>query len=92
MKHEKLIIISTLSSLALHLSPSLAFMTTTVTSVGLVYQVSPWRWGKSPISQPKTTTPLIMKLAALTRLEPESEVIRLGAPLPLDSDRKNCDQ
>ncbi|MFM8299614.1 hypothetical protein [Microcystis sp. BLCC-F210] len=67
-------------------------MKTSVTSVGLVYQVSPWRWGKSPISQPKATTPLIIKVAALARLEPESEVIRLDAPLPLDGDRTNCDR
>ena len=38
------------------------------------------------------TTPLIMKVSALARLEPESEVIRLDAPLPLDGDRKNRDR
>lgn len=33
-----------------------------------------------------------MKVAALGRLEPESEVIRLDAPLPLDGDRTNRDR
>ena len=71
---------------------AIAVVTTTVISAGVVYQVLPWRWGSSPISQSKATTPRIMKVAALGRLEPESEVIRLDAPLPLDGDRTNRDR
>jgi HlyD family secretion protein len=66
---------------------AIAIAATTITSVGGVYQVFPLRWNNSSPSESKATTPPITKVAALGRLEPESEVIRLDAPLPLDGDR-----
>ena len=71
---------------------AIAIAATTITSVGVVYQVFPLRWNNSSPSESKATTPPITKVAALGRLEPESEVIRLDAPFPLDGDRTNCDR
>lgn len=66
---------------------AIAVITTTITSVGIVYQVLPLRWNNSHPSESKATILPITKVAALGRLEPESEVIRLDVPLPLDGDR-----
>jgi len=79
-------------SLSKHYHPlrwilAIAIAATTITSVGVVYQVLPLRWNNSSPSESKATTPPITKVAALGRLEPESEVIRLDTPLPLDGDR-----
>lgn len=66
---------------------AIAVITTTITSVGIVYQVLPLRWNNSHPSESKATILPITKVAALGRLEPESEVIRLDVPLPLNGDR-----
>lgn len=66
---------------------AVAAVTTTVISAGAVYQVLPLRWSSQATPESKATTPPISKVAALGRLEPESEVIRLDVPLPLDGDR-----
>jgi HlyD family secretion protein len=66
---------------------AVAAVTTTVVSAGAVYQVLPLRWSSQATPESKATTPPISKVAALGRLEPESEVIRLDVPLPLDGDR-----
>lgn len=66
---------------------AIAVAATTIISAGIIYQVSPLRWNHQPPSESKATTPPITKVAALGRLEPDSEIIRLNAPLPLDGDR-----
>ncbi|NCQ68029.1 MAG: ABC exporter membrane fusion protein [Microcystis aeruginosa L111-01] len=66
---------------------AIAVVTTTLISAGVVYQILPLRWSSQATPESKATTPPISKVAALGRLEPESEVIRLDVPLPLDGDR-----
>jgi HlyD family secretion protein len=48
-----------------------------------VYQASQFQ----KVSQPVKIIPVVKKVTALGRLEPEAEVIHLSAPLDLDSDR-----
>lgn len=52
----------------------------------IFYGVSQFSMGSSSSEQTPTVTP-INKIAALGRLEPESEVLKLAAPLALDGDR-----
>lgn len=52
------------------------------TSFYVVSQFSP-----KPAVQPAETAPTVKQIAALGRLEPASEIIRLSAPIALDGDR-----
>lgn len=45
------------------------------------------QFGQRRTPQPTTTVPVVKKVTALGRIEPEGEVIRLSAPLALDGDR-----
>ncbi|MBO3460391.1 ABC exporter membrane fusion protein [Aetokthonos hydrillicola Thurmond2011] len=55
-----------------------------VISTGIVlYNISQFK----KVSEPAKLTPVVKRITALGRLEPESEVIRLSAPLDLDGDR-----
>ncbi|MUL35750.1 ABC exporter membrane fusion protein [Gloeocapsopsis dulcis] len=49
------------------------------------YGISQYGQRKTP--QPTATVPVLKKVTALGRIEPEGEVIRLSAPLALDGDR-----
>ncbi|MDY7047303.1 MAG: hypothetical protein RPG89_01430 [Microcystis panniformis WG22] len=42
---------------------AIAITATTITSVGVVYRVLSRRWGSSPISQSKATTPEVLNPA-----------------------------
>lgn len=60
----------------------LATLVTGGTSFYVVSQFSP-----KPTAQPIETTPTVKRIAALGRLEPASEVVKLSAPIALDGDR-----
>ncbi|OKH21165.1 ABC exporter membrane fusion protein [Chroogloeocystis siderophila] len=45
------------------------------------------QFGQRRRPQPNVTVPVVKKVTALGRIEPEGEVIRLSAPLALDGDR-----
>jgi HlyD family secretion protein len=61
---------------------------TAVTGATVFYGASRFgMMGDRKPSQPIETTPIIKKVAALGRLEPMGEVIRLCAPVSLDGDR-----
>ncbi|WNZ44546.1 ABC exporter membrane fusion protein [Leptolyngbya boryana CZ1] len=61
---------------------AIATLITGGTSFHVVSQFSP-----KPAIQPAETAPTVTRIAALGRLEPGSEVIRLSAPISLDGDR-----
>ncbi|GAB1541464.1 ABC exporter membrane fusion protein [Scytonema sp. NUACC21] len=61
---------------------------TAITGGIIVYGISQFGIvGQKPSPQPIATEPLIKKVTALGRLEPEAEVIRLSTPIDLESDR-----
>lgn len=60
----------------------LATLVTGGTSVYVVSQFSP-----KPATQPVETAPTVKRIAALGRLEPASEIVKLSAPIALDGDR-----
>ncbi|GAP96298.1 ABC exporter membrane fusion protein [Leptolyngbya sp. NIES-2104] len=60
----------------------LATLVTGGTSFYIVSQFSP-----KPAAQPVETAPTVKRIAALGRLEPASEVVKLSAPIALDGDR-----
>lgn len=60
----------------------LATLVTGGTSLYVVSQFSP-----KPAAQPVETAPTVKRIAALGRLEPASEVVKLSAPIALDGDR-----
>lgn len=60
----------------------IATLITGGTSFYVVSQFSP-----KPAAQPVETAPTVKKIAALGRLEPASEVVKLSAPIALDGDR-----
>ena len=64
-----------------------AAATTTIISVGVVYQALSLKWSHQSFSESKAAIPSSIKVAALGRLEPVSEIICLNVPLPLDGDR-----
>jgi HlyD family secretion protein len=63
---------------------SLGMIAVTLTGATSFWAVS--QWGSRP-TQSVEATPTVKKIAALGRLEPEAEVIRLSAPMTLDGDR-----
>jgi HlyD family secretion protein len=65
---------------------AIAVATTIFASLGVIAQFLPLRGNKQTISELEATNPPITKVAALGRLEPNSEIIRLNVPLPLDGD------
>ncbi|MEA5616361.1 ABC exporter membrane fusion protein [Cronbergia sp. UHCC 0137] len=64
-------------------------ITATVMTGGIIfYGISRFgQVGKMELSEAAQTTQISVKVSALGRLEPETEVIRLSAPLALDGDR-----
>lgn len=67
---------------------TLAFMiaATTFTGVSLWYSLGKLG-GTRPTSQAQTPPPTVNRVTALGRLEPQTEVIRLGAPATLQDDK-----
>ncbi len=66
---------------------ALAVAATTIASAAVVYQFLPSQGSRSPVKESKATIPPLTQVAALGRLEPENEIIRLDVPLPLQGDR-----
>lgn len=67
---------------------TLVIAATAITGGIVVYGISQFGLvGQTEKSEPVKTMPNIQKVAALGRLEPETEVISLFAPLALDGDR-----
>lgn len=64
----------------------LAIAATAVAGSTLVYGWLYWQ-SRSPVSAPVETAPVARKIAALGRLEPQGEAIRIGAPALLQTDR-----
>ncbi|MDZ7961199.1 MAG: ABC exporter membrane fusion protein [Aulosira sp. DedQUE10] len=66
----------------------LVIAATAITGAIAVYAVSQFgQVGKTASSETVSTTPVLQKVTALGRLQPEAEVIKLSAPLDLDGDR-----
>ncbi|TAF07585.1 MAG: biotin/lipoyl-binding protein [Nostocales cyanobacterium] len=66
----------------------LVFAATAITGGITIYGVSNFgQIGKTTASELSETAPIPSKVAALGRLEPETQVIKLSAPLALDGDR-----
>ncbi|AFZ32763.1 ABC exporter membrane fusion protein, DevB family [Gloeocapsa sp. PCC 7428] len=63
----------------------LIILATLITGGIAYYGISQFGQRKTP--QPTATLPVVKKVTALGRIEPEGEVIRLSAPLALDGDR-----
>jgi HlyD family secretion protein len=66
---------------------AIAVATTIFASLGVIAQFLPLKGNSRSATDSQTIIPLITKVAALGRLQPEGEVIRLSVPLPLDGDR-----
>ncbi|MBG1264187.1 HlyD family efflux transporter periplasmic adaptor subunit [Nostoc commune] len=67
---------------------ALVIAATAITGGIVIYGISQFGLvGQTEKSEPVETTPKIQKVASLGRLEPETEVISLFAPLALDGDR-----
>jgi HlyD family secretion protein len=60
---------------------------TVVTGGVIYYGVSQFGLISTAQKQPVETLPEVKKVTALGRLEPETEIIKLSAPIPLDGDR-----
>ncbi|MFH7026647.1 MAG: ABC exporter membrane fusion protein [Heteroscytonema crispum UTEX LB 1556] len=60
---------------------------TAITGGIAVYGVSQFGQVSQTSSQPVEAAPVVKKVTALGRLEPEAEVIKLSAPMTLDGDR-----
>lgn len=60
---------------------------TAVTGGVLYYGASQFGLFSKPQKQAVETFPEVQKVTALGRLEPEAEIIKLSAPIPLDGDR-----
>lgn len=59
-----------------------------ITAATTIYGISQFTFlARTAAPTPQETTPPVRKIKALGRLEPEGEVIRVGAPLSLDGDR-----
>ncbi|MBD2209899.1 ABC exporter membrane fusion protein [Nostoc linckia FACHB-104] len=67
---------------------ALVIAATAMTGTIAVYAVSQFgQFGKTASSETVPTAPVVQKVTALGRLQPEAEVIKLSAPLALDGDR-----
>ncbi|BAY99486.1 heterocyst specific ABC-transporter, membrane fusion protein DevB homolog [Tolypothrix tenuis PCC 7101] len=67
---------------------ALVIAATAITGTIAVYAVSQFgQLGKTASSEMVPTAPVVQKVTALGRLQPEAEVIKLSAPLALDGDR-----
>ncbi|BAY29995.1 heterocyst specific ABC-transporter, membrane fusion protein DevB homolog [Nostoc carneum NIES-2107] len=67
---------------------ALVIAATAITGTIAVYAVSQFgQLGKTASSETVPTAPVVQKVTALGRLQPEAEVIKLSAPLALDGDR-----
>ncbi|MBD2166387.1 ABC exporter membrane fusion protein [Calothrix membranacea FACHB-236] len=67
---------------------ALVIAATAITGTIAVYAVSQFgQFGKTASSETVPTAPVVQKVTALGRLQPEAEVIKLSAPLALDGDR-----
>ena len=66
----------------------LVIAATTITAGIVIYGVSNFgQMGKTSVTESKPIAPVPQIVTALGRLEPETEVIKLSAPLALDGDR-----
>jgi len=64
----------------------LIVLATALTGATAFYSISQFgRAGETP--QPTATVPPVVKITALGRLQPETEVVKVSAPLSLDKDR-----
>lgn len=65
----------------------LVIAATAVTGGVLYYGTQQFGNRGKPVEKPIETLPPVTKVSALGRLEPEAEIIKLSAPIPLDGDR-----
>ncbi len=67
---------------------ALVIAATAITGGIVFYAISQFRQiGKTSSSETVQAAPIVQKVTALGRLQPEAEVISLSAPLALDGDR-----